>query len=396
MFNPQKKLHPTLLNIFKKNILTNYRIIIKLKPNSEKLIRKLENSINCKIIHIIKFLNIISLIITHKFLSNLIESAEVEFICLDPDVFLCGNKTFSDFQLPDSKIITSSSSLTGKNITVGLIDSGIYPLENFTKPENRIIIFKDLLNNFNYPYDDNGHGTAMCSIIGDKFIYKGSILKNAYECNFCMIKAFDKYNKSYCSLIFKALDLILEYSQETNLQILCLTFEIFDFNEFILNIFQDFINKLSSKNILVIIPAGNNFSNYCSLKSLSLLNNCITVGGINFKESSKGINHNKILKPTLVSIYENIYLSNINSKYVPERNNQYIYPTKIKKSFVEYYGTSCSCAYVCSILTLLKQKNNSININDTLSLLKLCCNKIDDIDSSIQGLGTINVNQLLE
>ena len=79
-----------------------------------------------------------------------------------------------------------------------------------------------------------------------------------------------------------------------------------------------------------------------------------------------------------------------------QKNNQYIYPTKPNNSLIEYFGTSCSCAYVCALITLLKQKNISVNINDVMSLLKISCNKTNNLDDCIQGLGTINLTQLLE
>ncbi|MBR1442971.1 MAG: hypothetical protein IJ583_05490 [Firmicutes bacterium] len=47
----------------------------------------------------------------------------------------------------------------GKNITVAFLDTGIAPINDFTKPYNRIIAFKDFINNKSVPYDDNGHGT---------------------------------------------------------------------------------------------------------------------------------------------------------------------------------------------------------------------------------------------
>lgn len=396
MINLNKKLHTNLLNIYKQKLLQNYRVIIKLKPNSTNFIKKLSKNSNCTIIHLIEQLNIICLIISHKLLSNLIEYPEIQFISLDSEVLLCGNKTIAQDKTQDSQIITENSKLTGKNITVGLIDSGIYPFEIFTKPKNRITLFNDLINNFKYPYDDNGHGTAMCSIIGDKFFHKNTIIKNSYECNFNIIKAFDKYNKSYSSLIFKAFDILYKNCDENNLKVICITFELQEFNDFILKIFQYFFDKFSSKNIIILVPAGNNSSEYCSIKGLSLLNNCLTVGGTDFKYSSRGVTNNKLLKPTIISISENIYLSNINTKYVPERDNQYIYPTKYKNSYVEYFGTSTSCAYVSGLITLLKQKNNLININDCISLLKICCDKISNIDNSIQGLGIININKFLE
>lgn len=396
MINIKKKLHNNLLNIYQKNILSDYRIILKLNSNSQRLIKKLQNNKNCEFIHLIDDLNIVCCIVSHRILSFLIESPEVNYISLDCELFLCGNKLFSDTEKSDSKIISSSSKLTGKNIRIGIIDSGVYPLEVFTKPRNRIVLFKDLVNNFSHPYDDNGHGTCMCNIIGGNFIYKNSILKNASECDFCVIKTFDKYNKSYCSLIFKAINIIYENAIKLNIQILCLPFEITEFNEFILTIFQYLINKLSNYNIITVIPVGNNSNSYCSLKGLSLLENCLTIGGANNSDSSKGIFNKNLIKPIIISISENIYSQNINVKYIPERNNQYIYPYKIKYSLIEFFGTSCSCAYVCALISLLKQKNISINISDITSLLKISCNKIDDIDKSIQGLGIIDINQLLE
>ena len=396
MINFKKKLHSNLLDIFKKNILFQYRIIIKLKSKSDKLLKKFQKIKHCNIIHFIENMNILCLIVSHRALSNLIENPEVEYISLDSEVFLCANKALPTTKKTSPENILHNNSLTGKDICIGIIDSGIYPYDCFLKPKRRIISFIDLVNNLSYPYDDNGHGSAMCNIIGNKFIYKNNIFNTSSECTFNVIKAFDKYNKSYCSLIFKSLDILLQTLDKTNLQILCLPFEMNEFNSFILDIFQNFFNTFSEKKILIVIPIGNNSSNYSSLKGLSLLNNCITVGGINTKESSCGIYNGKLMKPTIVSIYENIYIPNTDTKYIPERNNQYIYPPKIKTDFIEYFGTSCSCAYICSLLSLLKQKNISIDMRDTISLLNLCCNKIDNVDNSIQGLGTINLNQLLE
>ena len=41
-----------------------------------------------------------------------------------------------------------------KNIGVAVLDTGIYRHIDF---DNRIIAFKDFINNKNIPYDDSGH-----------------------------------------------------------------------------------------------------------------------------------------------------------------------------------------------------------------------------------------------
>ena len=50
-------------------------------------------------------------------------------------------------------------SITGRGIGIAVLDTGICPLKDFTLPYNRIVAFKDFVNNISRPYDDNGHGT---------------------------------------------------------------------------------------------------------------------------------------------------------------------------------------------------------------------------------------------
>ena len=49
--------------------------------------------------------------------------------------------------------------LTGKNIGIAVLDTGVAPVSDLCLPENRIIAFKDFIGNKAEPYDDNAHGT---------------------------------------------------------------------------------------------------------------------------------------------------------------------------------------------------------------------------------------------
>lgn len=48
---------------------------------------------------------------------------------------------------------------SGKNVNVAVLDTGISSVKDFISPKNRIIAFKDVVNNRTDCYDDNGHGT---------------------------------------------------------------------------------------------------------------------------------------------------------------------------------------------------------------------------------------------
>ena len=65
--------------------------------------------------------------------------------------------------------------ITGKNITVAILDTGAYAHKDYS---NHIIHFKDFITNQKYPFDDNSHGTHVCGIIGgsgkmSNGLYKG-------------------------------------------------------------------------------------------------------------------------------------------------------------------------------------------------------------------------------
>lgn len=55
--------------------------------------------------------------------------------------------------------VAHKQGLSGRGVTIAILDTGISNVSDLTQPRNRILAFKDIVNGKTSPYDDNGHGT---------------------------------------------------------------------------------------------------------------------------------------------------------------------------------------------------------------------------------------------
>ena len=92
--------------------------------------------------------------------------------------------------------ISEKHKLSGRGVSIGLIDSGVFPHVDLLSPSNKITKFVDLINYLDYPYDDNGHGTFIAGILcgsghASKHLYRGIAEKSDLIC----YKAFNSTGK---------------------------------------------------------------------------------------------------------------------------------------------------------------------------------------------------------
>ncbi|MBP2033841.1 subtilisin family serine protease [Clostridium algifaecis] len=328
----------------------------------------------------------------------MIEFPEVNYITLDIKADLCGKNVYSSNRISFSY----NSKITGKNICIGLIDSGTYPHTDLISEKNRIAKFLDLINEYDYPYDDNGHGTFMSGIIcGNGKLSKGMYSGIAKDSSIYSIKAFNSVGYGYVSDILYAIQLLIDDSEKMNLKIICLPFELNIIDAFILSLFQKLFNMAVKNNICIVIASGNADNTEHSIQGISTLNNCITVGGIDttsrdikiYKYSSSGP-FCKIQKPDLVAACVDICSLNSNVNYIPQRNGKKLYPSTLKEPYTCYTGTSCAAAYISGICALLYENNPNLSSNDITSLIKISCSLLK-LPKYCQGAGMIEFKKLI-
>ena len=399
MFSFKHKLHEELKKSMDKKVYKSFRVLIKYKDLEQNILNKI-TSYKGILYNSIEPLKIISASLTCRDIERLIEYPEVEYVCLDTFCFLCGTNGLS-VKSANRTSLNPQYGLSGKGIGIAIIDSGVFPHSDLNNP-NKIALFYDLIKGFNYPYDDNGHGTALSGIIcGNGASSKDNFLKGvAPQSHLCVYKAFSGNGRGYASNILYSIMKVLEDSSQFNIKVLCLPFELLEINAFIENLFYKMLDLVASKDIVSIVPSGSNDSIEGSLMGISTFKNVITVAGIDtFKGGYSKYNYSscgpiqKIDKPDLSAACVNLACLNTSKNFIPERNGVKLYAPHLEVPYTTYTGTSLACAFIAGICGLIFESNPKLSVKDVSSLLKISCRDMN-LPKNIQGCGIPDINVL--
>ena len=398
MFSSTKKLDHNLKSLLASSIIKEYRVLIKYRNFPDSISKKI-NSYRGTVIRRIESCNIICAQVKSKSIELLLEYPEVQYICLDQYLSLCG------MSIPSANRVRISSKLPiyGRGIGVGVVDSGVYPHGDLTYPINRISTFVDLVNELPYPYDDNGHGTCTCGIIAGNGLASNKIYTGvAPEANIHCFKAFDKLGKGYVSDVLFSLEDLINISEKYNIKVICLPFETLYYNKFIFTQFDALLKKARLKSIICILPSGSNKNIDGSITGIALSTNCITVSGIDTTSSEiksyaysscGGIKKDK--KPDFCAACVDVISLNSNTSYISYKNNSKMHAPKLDTSYKNFTGTSVSAAYISGLCALLFEQHPDFTFDDILSLLKVASIPLD-IPRNQQGEGKIDINKVLK
>ena len=381
MFSFRSKIDSNLKYYMENKVYRKYRVLIKCKNFTKEIAKKI-SSYRGELIYILEYSNIVCAKLDSRSIERISEYPEVKYISFDEYLHLCGMSVST----ANKVYISEKVSLSGKGIGIGIVDSGIYPHPDLLSPSNRISSFTDLINNFQYPYDDNGHGTCTAGIIASSGITSNNMYKGiAPRSDIYCYKAFDKCGKGFSSTVLYAIESLIKISKEKNIKILCLPFELQNHNTFIINAFKDTFDKAIENNIAPIVPSGSNLNEDYSIMGIATLDNCLTVGGVDTNNSLKPYLYSSsgpfknLSKPNLSAACVDIVSLNSDTSYLSEKDGFKIYPKKLDVSYKSFSGTSISTAYISGIC----------------ALLKLSC-KLGELPKKQVGEGTINLYKLLD
>lgn len=389
LLNKKKKLDPYLKSFTKLTSRTKLPVLISYKGDLKSLKTKLKYN-RVLINHEYSFIPTISATIPINMIDKASSMPEITSLYYDHKAKLCITRATKELSID----ISHSYNLTGRDISIGLIDSGIFPHKGLMLKENTIKYFHDLINNYDKPYDDYGHGTYLGGIISSNFDYAMGIAPDA---SLSVIKAFDKSGLGYLSDIIKGIEKL--YLETPEIKILLLPFEFNNIPELRFDPLHELIKFIYNKNITIICPSGNNGPSPYSINKPGTFKEVLTVGGAKIDNnefkissySSRGPLKEDYTKPDVLSLSEGI-ISLKSDIFYNTTNKLHENETILTTSFS---GTSVSSAILAGIVSLILEKYGDITPKDVKSILYLGSKSIGE-NKNTQGKGIVIFSKLLK
>lgn len=218
-----------------------------------------------------------------------------------------------------------SRGILGQGIGVAVMDTGICRHNDFFSNKDRTIIFKDFLNGRDNCYDDNGHGSHVCGILGGNGTMSNGLYTGvAPGCNLIVLKVLNKQGNGNVPDVLAGLQWIIENKEKYNIRIVNISVgtskaELAHED----SILVKGVNDVWDHNIIVVTAAGNGGPSPQSIGAPGISRKIITVGACDDENAftSKGTTmHNYsgrgptlscIKKPDIVAPGSNIVSCNL-------------------------------------------------------------------------------------
>ncbi|MFX1573618.1 MAG: S8 family serine peptidase [Promethearchaeota archaeon] len=265
----------------------------------------------------------------------------------------------------------SEFSYTGKNIKIGIIDTGI---TGYFPSVTNIVSRHYNLNKEIRPKKEISHGTIMASLIGNQFKdSEGHFIGIAPDAKILDFNISNSEQQYYFSDVLRVFDLIIEKNIKVDVLLVSLTTITPSDGKDILSLA---CNLLIEKGIIIVCPAGNNGPQYYTIGSPGAAENVITIGALTEKEkishfSGKGPSLDGRIKPDFCLPGSEIKI-----------------PLS-KELTIKVTGTSVAAALCVGIISLIKEYNLNISLYEIKELLvRTSINLNQNIYS--QGFGLLN------
>lgn len=329
-FAAQEKITTELANKIKNGSNSLIPVIVQTKHGMQEKHKNFVQQSEGKLKHDFSLIRGFSADLPASVIEEHSKDEDVVRITYDSEVYACLDTATASINAPAAWV----TGLTGKGITVAVIDSGIYPHPDLTTPNNRIAAFKDFINKKTAPYDDYGHGTHVAGIIagnGGKSngLYKGV----APEANLVGVKVLDSTGTGRTSDVIAGIQWVTQNKDAYNVKVINLSLGATAKESYTTDPLSKASEAAWNAGLVVVAAAGNGGSATGTINTPGINPNIITVGAVDDRGtvdtgddviasfSGRGPTIDGLTKPDLVAPGVNITSLAADTSYLPKKNS---------------------------------------------------------------------------
>lgn len=276
--------------------------------------------------------------------------------------------------------------LTGKNVGVAILDTGIYPHPDFG---SRILAFQDFVHFRNRSaYDDNSHGTHVAGILaGSGEASMGKHRGMAPGCNLIALKVLDHLGNGRKEDVLQAFRWILENEDRYNIRIVNISVGTTYKTRWEHDVLIQGVEEVWDRGLVVVAAAGNQGPRPGTITAPGCSKKVITVGSSDMIVGRRAVSGcgptlECVCKPDLVAPGNQILSCN-----APTSANGEWYTVKS--------GTSMSTPVISGAVALLLERDPMLTNVEVKMLLK---DSTDDLGlpKNQQGWGLFNLSKMMK
>jgi serine protease AprX len=394
----REKIDSNLLKKTRTLGLSKIPAIIFTKEDKTKVCRKYLQSKGVEIKYELPLINAYAVELDGNKLEDTAKSEMVEYISDDVKMTSLLNVAAQEV----GARIANDTGYTGDGIGIAVLDTGIYPHQDFTRPWNRIIAFRDFVNDRQNPYDDNGHGTFVAGVAaGNGYASNGKYKGVAPEANLIGIKVMDEKGSGNSSDILAGIQWVADHHKEYNIRILSLSLGAKP-SEARFDPLAAAVEAVWEKGVVVVAAAGNSGPKQNTIVTPGVSPTIITVGAVDDKRttdyrddvianfSSRGPTRGRQVKPDLVAPGVNIMAANTDTEYAGG-----IRPVAMKEPYTQMSGTSFATPIVSGAAALLLSKNPKMVPSELKESLMKSAFNMSGVNKYAQGSGILDIKRCL-
>ncbi|MGE6631529.1 S8 family peptidase [Bacillus sp. NPDC077027] len=303
-------------------------------------------------------------------------------------------------------VVRNETTLTGKGVTVAVIDTGIYPHQDL---EGRIRDFVDFVKNKTKPYDDNGHGTHCAGdIAGDGTASDGLYQGPAPQAKLIGIKVLNKSGTGSLSTIIEGVEWCIQFNEEhpddpIRIVSMSLGADVQRYDEEQDDPIVKAVNAAWDHGMVVCVAAGNSGPNAQTIASPAVSQKILTVGAYDDQStpetdddivapfSSRGPTVYGANKPDILAPGVNIVSLRSPSSFIDKLDKS----SRVGTDYTTLSGTSMATPICAGICALLLEHSPELTPDEVKELIIKNAGQWAEEDPNIYGAGAIDAEKAI-